>query len=129
MQRCTAQIPWRHNQVLIDKLNAQPERIWYAQQSLDNGWSRDVLVMQVESNLFQRQGGAVPNFERTIPPEQSDLAQQLIKDPYNFDFLNLTSATQRQPPDRCHYPQPARPAQGQSTYRRAAGNGDRCGGE
>jgi predicted nuclease of restriction endonuclease-like (RecB) superfamily len=79
---------------LIDKLNAQSERIWYAQQSLDNGWSRDILVMQIESNLFQRQGGAVTNFERTLPPVQSDLAQQLIKDPYNFDFLNLTSATQ-----------------------------------
>lgn len=94
VQRIAAQIPWRHNQVLIDKLNAQSERIWYAQQSLDNGWSRDILVMQIESNLFQRQGGAVTNFERTLPPEQSDLAQQLIKDPYNFDFLNLTSATQ-----------------------------------
>ncbi|PSN15473.1 DUF1016 domain-containing protein, partial [filamentous cyanobacterium CCP5] len=94
VQRCAAQIPWRHNQVLIDKLNTQPERVWYAQQSLDNGWSRDILVMQIESNLFQRQGGAVTNFERTLPPEQSDLAQQLIKDPYNFDFLSLTSATQ-----------------------------------
>ncbi|PZV01122.1 MAG: DUF1016 domain-containing protein [Leptolyngbya sp.] len=94
VQRCAAQIPWRHNQVLIDKLNDPSERIWYAQQSLDNGWSRDILVMQIESNLFQRQGGAVTNFERTLPPEQSDLAQQLIKDPYNFDFLNLTSATQ-----------------------------------
>ena len=94
VQRIAAQIPWRHNQVLIDKLNAQSERIWYAQQSLDNGWSRDILVMQIESNLFQRQGGAVTNFERTLPPVQSDLAQQLIKDPYNFDFLNLTSATQ-----------------------------------
>lgn len=94
VQRCAAQIPWRHNQVLIDKLNAQPERVWYAQQSLENGWSRDILVMQIESNLFQRQGGAVTNFEHTLPPEQSDLAQQLIKDPYNFDFLNLTSATQ-----------------------------------
>lgn len=94
VQRCAAQIPWRHNQVLIDKLNDPSERIWYAQQSLNNGWSRDILVMQIESNLFQRQGGAVTNFERTLPPEQSDLAQQLIKDPYNFDFLNLTSATQ-----------------------------------
>lgn len=94
VQRCAAQIPWRHNQVLIDKLDDLSERVWYAQQSLDHGWSRDILVMQIESNLFQRQGGAVTNFERTLPPEQSDLAQQLIKDPYNFDFLNLTSTTQ-----------------------------------
>jgi predicted nuclease of restriction endonuclease-like (RecB) superfamily len=100
VQRIAAQIPWRHNQVLIDKLNAQPERLWYAQQSLENGWSRNILVMQIESNLFQRQGGAVTNFERTLPPAQSDLAQQLIKDPYNFDFLNLTSASQERELER-----------------------------
>jgi predicted nuclease of restriction endonuclease-like (RecB) superfamily len=94
VQRIVAQIPWRHNQVLLDKLNAQPERVWYAQQSLENGWSHNVLVMQIESNLFQRQGSTVTSFEPTLPPEQSDLAQQLITDPYNFDFLNLTPATQ-----------------------------------
>jgi len=94
VQEVLAQIPWYHNQALLDKLKNPSERLWYAQGTLENGWSRNILVMQIESNLFQRQGGAVTNFERTLPPEQSDLAQQLIKDPYNFDFLNLTSATQ-----------------------------------
>ncbi|MBD2234570.1 PDDEXK nuclease domain-containing protein [Phormidium tenue] len=94
VQEVLAQIPWYHNQALLDKLKAPAERLWYAQGSLKNGWSRNILVMQIESNLFQRQGGAITNFERTLPPEQSDLAQQLLKDPYNFDFLNLTSATQ-----------------------------------
>lgn len=94
VQEVLAQITWYHNQALLDKLKAPDERLWYAQGTLQNGWSRSILAMQIESNLFQRQGGAVTNFERTLPPEQSDLAQQLLKDPYNFDFLNLTSATQ-----------------------------------
>jgi predicted nuclease of restriction endonuclease-like (RecB) superfamily len=94
VQEVLAQIPWYHNQALLDKLKAPDERLWYAQGTLENGWSRNILVMQIESNLFKRQGGAVTNFEHTLPPVQSDLAQQLIKDPYNFDFLNLTSATQ-----------------------------------
>ncbi len=94
VQEVLAQITWYHNQALLDKLKAPDERLWYAEGTLENGWSRNILVMQIESNLFKRQGGAVTNFERTLPPVQSDLAQQLIKDPYNFDFLNLTSATQ-----------------------------------
>ena len=100
VQEVLAQIPWYHNQALLDKLKAPDERLWYAQGTLENGWSRNILVMQIESNLFQRQGGAVTNFERTLPPEQSDLAQLLIKDPYNFDFLNLTSATQERELER-----------------------------
>ena len=82
VQEVLAQIPWYHNQALLDKLKAPDERLWYAQGTLENGWSRNILVMQIESNLFKRQGGAVTNFERTLPPVQSDLAQQLIKDPY-----------------------------------------------
>ena len=94
VQEVLAQITWYHNQTLLDKLKTPDERLWYAQGTLKNGWSRNILVMQIESSLFERQGGAVTNFERTLPPKQSDLAQQLLKDPYNFDFLNLTSATQ-----------------------------------
>lgn len=89
VQRYAAQIPWRHNQVLLDKLKTPEQRLWYAQKSLENGWSRDVLVMQIETNLFTRQGGATTNFERTLPELDSDLANQLIKDPYNFDFLTI----------------------------------------
>ena len=89
VQRIAAQIPWRHNQVLMDKVKVYDQRLWYAQKSLENGWSRDILAMQIESNLYKRQGGAVTNFEQTLPKPQSDLARQLIKDPYNFDFLSL----------------------------------------
>jgi predicted nuclease of restriction endonuclease-like (RecB) superfamily len=87
--RYAGQIPWRHNQTLLDKLKSQEQRLWYAQKSFENGWSRDVLVMQIQTNLFSRQGGAITNFERTLPDLDSDLTSQLIKDPYNFDFLTL----------------------------------------
>ena len=88
--RCAGQIPWRHNQVLLDKLKSLDERLWYAQKSLDNGWSRDILVLQIESDLYTRQGGAITNFERTLPALDSDLAKGLLKDPYNLDFLSLS---------------------------------------
>jgi predicted nuclease of restriction endonuclease-like (RecB) superfamily len=89
VQRYAAQIPWRHNQVLLDKLKSSEHRLWYAQKSFENGWSRDILVAQIETNLHSRQGGAITNFERTLPDLDSDLAQQLIKDPYHFDFLTI----------------------------------------
>ena len=65
-------------------------RLWYAQETLEHGWSRAVLVHQIETGLHERQGKAVTNFERTLPPPQSDLAQQALKDPYVFDFLALS---------------------------------------
>ena len=75
-------MPWRHNIALLEKLKVKEHRLWYAQQAIENGWSRDILVMQIESDLHVRQGGAITNFERTLPKLQSDLAQQLVKDPY-----------------------------------------------
>jgi predicted nuclease of restriction endonuclease-like (RecB) superfamily len=65
------------------------ERLWYVHKAIENGWSRNVLVLQIESGLYRRQGRALTNFEQTLPKPQSDLAQQLLKDPYNFDFLTL----------------------------------------
>jgi len=76
------QIPWRHNCTILDKVKDPTKRLWYIQQTIENGWSRNILGIQIESGLYERQGGAVTNFERTLPPTQSDLAQQLIKDPY-----------------------------------------------
>jgi predicted nuclease of restriction endonuclease-like (RecB) superfamily len=96
VQRCAGLIPWRHNQALLDKLSSQEERLWYAQQSLENGWSRDILIIQIETNLYQRQGVAVTNFQRTMPDLDSDIAQQLTKDPYNFSFLSLTKKAKEQ---------------------------------
>lgn len=89
LQQPVADLPWGHNLVLLTKLDTPEERLWYAQQTLLNGWSRNVLVHQVESGLMQRQGAALTNFERALPAPQSELAQQITKDPYTFDFLDL----------------------------------------
>lgn len=84
-----AQIPWGHNIALLEKLNSLQERLWYATQTLENGWSRSTLLSYIESNLYNRQGKALNNFKKTLPETQSDLAQQILKDPYNFSFLTL----------------------------------------
>src|SRR6266487_5937465 len=89
VQQVAAQLPWFHNCTILDKLKNLAERIWYAQQTIENGWSRNILIHQIESDLFRRQGKALTNFQRTLPAPQSELAQQIIKDPYNFDFLSL----------------------------------------
>lgn len=89
VQQAAAQIPWFHNCVLLDKVKDPNQRIWYIQQTLENGWSRAVLVHQIESDIFSRQGQAITNFRQTLPAPQSDLAGQLLKDPYSFDFLGI----------------------------------------
>jgi predicted nuclease of restriction endonuclease-like (RecB) superfamily len=89
VQQIVAQLPWGHNVSLLDAIKSPAEREWYARQAIQNGWSRNVLAHQIESGLFARQGGALTNFSRTLPAEQSELAQQIIKDPYSFDFLSL----------------------------------------
>ncbi|MCX6599857.1 MAG: PDDEXK nuclease domain-containing protein [Acidobacteria bacterium] len=100
VQQLAAQLPWFHNCVLLDKVKDREERLWYIRAAIEHGWSRNVLVMQIESGLYRRQGKAVTNFSATLPAPQSDLAQQLIKDPYNFDFLTLTSAAQERDLER-----------------------------
>lgn len=89
LQQLAAKLPWFHNCIILDKVKASDERLWYVQAAIQHGWSRNVLAMQIESRLYQRQGKAVTNFQATLPAPQSDLAQQLTKDPYNFDFLML----------------------------------------
>lgn len=89
LQAVLAKITWYHNIALLEKLTTRAERLWYAQQTIENGWSRNVLVHQIESKLLKRQGKSVTNFQRALPALQSDLAHQLLKDPYNFDFLTL----------------------------------------
>ncbi len=74
----------------MDKVKEQEERLWYSQAAIENGWSRNSLVIHIEAGLYRRQGKALTNFKRTLPAPQSDLAQQLLKDPYNFDFLTLS---------------------------------------
>ncbi|MDX2267784.1 MAG: PDDEXK nuclease domain-containing protein [Bryobacter sp.] len=89
VQAALAQITWYHNLALLEKVAVKEERLWYAQQTIQHGWSRNVLVLQIESGLYRRQGQAISNFESTLPKPQSDLAPQILKDPYNFDFLTL----------------------------------------
>ena len=83
-------IPWGHNRVIISKCDEPKEALYYANQTLQYGWSRSVLVHQIESRLYEREGKALTNFSNTLPPAQSDLANQVLKDPYNFDFLTMT---------------------------------------
>ena len=94
VQEVLAQITWYHNIALLEKLKDPEQRLWYVHKTVENGWSRNVLALQIESGLYQRQGSAVTNFDRTLPEKQSDLAQSLIKDPYHLDFLTLTDRAQ-----------------------------------
>jgi predicted nuclease of restriction endonuclease-like (RecB) superfamily len=94
VQQAVAQLPWGHNVRLLDYVKDSQERLWYIEQAIRNGWSRNVLVIQIESGLYKRQGTATTNFQSTLPAPESDLAQQLLKDPYNFDFLTLAKEAQ-----------------------------------
>jgi predicted nuclease of restriction endonuclease-like (RecB) superfamily len=94
VQQVVGQIPWGHNVRLLDLVKDHDERLWYIHAAIDNGWSRNVLVLQIESGLYRRQGKAITNFQTTLPKSQSDLAQELLKDPYNFDFLTLATEAQ-----------------------------------
>lgn len=89
-QQPVAQIPWGHNILIFSKSKSADEAEFYAGQTLQNGWSRNILSQQINANLFQRQGKAIHNFQNTLPEITSDLAHQMIKDPYQFDFLALT---------------------------------------
>lgn len=87
VQQVVAQIPWRTNLRLLDKVDTREKRIWYAQKVIENGWSSNVLDVQIQSNLMERSGKSVNNFLTALPPEDSDMANQVFKDPYLFDFL------------------------------------------
>lgn len=89
VQQVVGQIPWGHNVRILDLVKDPAERLWYGKQTIQHGWSRNVLVHQISSGLYHRQGKAITNFDRTLPKPQSELAQELLKDPYNFDFLSL----------------------------------------
>lgn len=88
-QQLVAQIPWGHNAVLMQKIKNKDVRFWYMQQTLQQGWSRDVLSLMIKANAHQRHGKSTTNFSARLPAPQSDLAQQTLKDPYIFDFLTM----------------------------------------
>jgi predicted nuclease of restriction endonuclease-like (RecB) superfamily len=84
-----ARIPWGHNILLIEKVSNTQERLWYAQQVIENGLSRHALENWIASKAYKRHGKALTNFKERLPDPQSRLAQETLKDPYNFDFLTL----------------------------------------
>ena len=94
VQAVLAQLPWYHQLALLDKLRTADERQWYAAQAIEHGWSRNVLVMQIESGLRERTGNAVTNFSQRLPGPQSDLARESLKDPYRLEFLGLGKQAQ-----------------------------------
>ncbi len=88
-------VPWGHHKLLIDKFLKAPEKVlFYVQKIIENNWSRTVLDWQIDSNLYERQGKAISNFKRTLPTPQSDLAQQITKDPYVIDIMGMRQEMQ-----------------------------------
>lgn len=83
-------LPWGHNVMLMEKFKELADRRWYMEQTIEHGWSRSLLEMQIDAEAHRRAGKAVHNFHRTLPPPQSELAEQMLKDPYVFDFLTLS---------------------------------------
>ena len=90
VQPIVAQIPWTHNIILIQKIKDKSLRFWYMEQTLQNGWSKDILSLMINSEVHNRTGNLVSNFSQILPPLESDLVQQSFKDPYRFDFLTIT---------------------------------------
>jgi predicted nuclease of restriction endonuclease-like (RecB) superfamily len=91
VQQPVAQLPWGHNMLLLDKLDEPSQRLWYAAKAVENGWSRKALDAQIASDLHGRQGGALTSFGRLLPEPDSELLGDALKDPYNFEFLNLSA--------------------------------------
>ena len=89
VQAPLAQLTWYHQIALIENLKTKEDRLWYAAEAVKNGWSRNVLVAQIDTQLHLRKGAAVTNFKSTLPEHQSELVQQTFKDPYIFDFLTI----------------------------------------
>ncbi|TPQ24962.1 YhcG family protein [Methylomonas koyamae] len=94
VQAVLAQLPWYHQLALLDKLPDAEARCWYAAKAIEHNWSRNVLVMHIETRLQARSGAALTNFPASLPKPLSDLARESLKDPYRFDFLGLTDEAQ-----------------------------------
>lgn len=96
VQQLAAQLPWWHNVILMDKISNNSDRLWYARKAIENGWSRNVLTTQIESDLKVRlfRDDKTHNFSTTLPSPQSDLAHDALKDPYIFDFLSIGQEAQ-----------------------------------
>lgn len=88
------QVPWGHHVLILNKIKDVSEALFYLQQIVEHNWSRAILTLQIEQNVFQRQGRGISNFKDALPEQQAIMAQQILKDPYNFGFLTLESKVQ-----------------------------------
>lgn len=102
LPQVAAGIPWFHHVILLEKVKQPAERLWYIQQTIENGWSRALLARQIETKLYRRQALAkkITNFAATLPPAQSDLARQTLKAPYILDFPSLSHEAQERDLER-----------------------------
>ena len=100
LQSLIAKLPWGHNLRVLDRIKDRPTREWYLRAALEYGWSQDVLVLQIKSRLHEREGKSLTNFQRELPPPESDMAEKILKDPYNFDFLTVTEAAKEREIER-----------------------------
>lgn len=100
VQQLVGQLPWGHNLVLLTRLKHAQQRLAYAKGALAHGWSRNMLNIHIETHLLERSGAAVTNFDISLPPEQSDMARESLKDPYRFDFLGLGREAQERDIER-----------------------------
>ena len=89
IQQLVGQIPWGHNVVITSKSKSIEEAVFYSNKTIENNWSRSVLIHQIELGFYERQGKAITNFKNTLPEPHSELATETLKDPYKFDFLTL----------------------------------------
>lgn len=103
VQQAAAQLPWFHLCTLLDKLRANADREWYATKAVEHGWSRNVLAMQIETHLHERQGGAVTNFRDRLASPQSDLAHEVLKDPFGPAFTRICEECQMKPTASSRY--------------------------
>lgn len=94
VQQVAAQLPWFHTVTILDKIKDPETRLFYLKKTIENGWSRSIMIMQIEQSLHKREGKAVTNFKDKLPSPHSDLAQSTLKDPYIFDFLNIGEKAQ-----------------------------------
>ena len=92
--QAVAQIPWGHNRLIVSKIKIVEKALWYATATASNGWARDLLELKINKKEYERLGKSITNFNSTLKSPQSVLAQETLKDPYNFDFLGIEEEAQ-----------------------------------
>ena len=110
LQQLIAKLPWGHNLRVLDRIKDRPTREWYLRAALEHGWSQNVLVHMISGQLHEREGKALSNFQRTLPPPGSDMAERILRDPYNFDFLTLAEPFAERELEKGAPDAPSRPA-------------------